>query len=483
MATTPQARRALALVKALVGRYAFSLMPGCGAEAGAMSSWLKIHMLLHTRRYAEAEKEIRQALAADVGDADLHRMLGYALCHQGKSTLALAEAQEAIRLNPEDDDNYYCLSVVQLHEGQHKQAEASVLRALELNPDAAENWGLLAGIRVIRERWKDALEAANAGLALDAENDECLNARVRALAALGQYDDADNETAEVLRRNPEDDSAHCNMGWTLLRRGKPDEAAVHFREALRIDPEYEHARDGLIESLRARHGLYALFLRGLLWTERLPLWMSWGLILAFVIGRRVMASYSEGRPYLAFVSFGLLVVWLLFWMWYWAAKPLFTLTLRFNRENRRVLSPDQVAASNWHAGLLILAVVLLLARPVVGLFGSFIGAVLCAALLPAVTAVFDTPAGRPRRWMACYVWFIGLLGLMVVGVRSGWGLIAAIYVLDPRHALLFWAYSFPYLLGGFAVGLMAVGWVKSKIEAAERRREARKYELQMPQNG
>ncbi|MDB5311521.1 MAG: tetratricopeptide repeat protein [Gemmataceae bacterium] len=45
-------------------------------------------------------------------------------------------------------------------------------------------------------------------------------------------------------------------GWALLHARQPAEALTHFREALRLDPTNEWARDGLIEALKARYWVY-----------------------------------------------------------------------------------------------------------------------------------------------------------------------------------------------------------------------------------
>ncbi|MDP8921430.1 MAG: tetratricopeptide repeat protein [Chloroflexota bacterium] len=44
---------------------------------------------------------------------------------------------------------------------------------------------------------------------------------------------------------PEDGQTHANRGWLALRRGERALALAHLREALRLDPESEAARQGL----------------------------------------------------------------------------------------------------------------------------------------------------------------------------------------------------------------------------------------------
>jgi protein O-GlcNAc transferase len=47
--------------------------------------------------------------------------------------------------------------------------------------------------------------------------------------------------------------AHNNLGVALATQGKAEAAIEHYREALRIKPDYDHARSNLAETLRARY--------------------------------------------------------------------------------------------------------------------------------------------------------------------------------------------------------------------------------------
>jgi tetratricopeptide (TPR) repeat protein len=50
---------------------------------------------------------------------------------------------------------------------------------------------------------------------------------------------------EALRLNPSNAGAHANLGWALLASGKPQESIPEFEAALRLNPEFKNAADGL----------------------------------------------------------------------------------------------------------------------------------------------------------------------------------------------------------------------------------------------
>ena len=85
------------------------------------------------------------------------------------------------------------------------------------------------------------------------------------------------------------------MGWAFLNTKDYDQAFAHFREALRLDPESEFARRGVIEAIKAKNRFYALTLAYFLWMERLG---SKGFV--FVIGLyiavQVIARSADSLP-------------------------------------------------------------------------------------------------------------------------------------------------------------------------------------------
>ncbi len=54
--------------------------------------------------------------------------------------------------------------------------------------------------------------------------------------------EARKEFEEVLRWRPNHVLAHINLGVALVKQGYLDEAQGHFKEALRLDPQNERAR-------------------------------------------------------------------------------------------------------------------------------------------------------------------------------------------------------------------------------------------------
>ena len=88
---------------------------------------------------------------------------------------------------------------------------------------------------------------------------------------------------------------HANQGWALLHRGNYQRALEHFREALRIDPELDWARAGIVEALKAHHFIYRQMLRFFLWIGRQARVAQWVIILGILFGPRMLATHRPRK--------------------------------------------------------------------------------------------------------------------------------------------------------------------------------------------
>ncbi len=373
-------------------------------------------LLLDQSRHALAEGEVRQALGQDPNDAFAHAVLALTLVGQEKRADATAAARQAIHLAPDVPFVHYALARVLYDRNDHAGALKAAEEAVRLDPADADYLSLVAAIHVDERRWPAALEAAERGLQQDAEHVGCTNLRAIALVRLGRKAEAGATMDAALAKAPEDATTHANMGWTLLHRGEPKPALEHFREALRLDPENEWARAGIVEALKAQNFIYALMLKYFLWMAKFPPGTQWAIILGGYFGFRLTAGLAAANPGLAVVLLPLKFAYIVFALMTWLAQPLFNLLLRLNRFGRLALSREQIVASNWVGACLGLAVVCVVGWLLAGLTGPLImGALVFGMLALPVSAVFNCAAGWPRRVMAGYSGLLAAVGLVAFG--------------------------------------------------------------------
>lgn len=408
-------------------------------------------------RHDLAEREFRGALATDPNDPTAHAFLALCLIERDQYDEAAHEAREAIRLEPEYAFAYYALANALFLRDRLKDAETALETASQLDPESPMYLGLLAQIRLQQRRWRDALDAAERGLALDPEHGACNNLRAMALVQLGRRAEAGLTIGATLARNPEDALTHANQGWAFLHQGEPEKALHHFQEALRLEPDLEWARMGVVEALKAKNPIYRVMLRYFLWMSRLSTKMQWVVVLGLIFGRGVLVRISEQAPLLRPFVDPILIALFGFFILTWVADPLFNSILRFNRYGRLALSREQVMASNWLLvyllGTLVPIVLFVLSRDSghLGLAEDFFW------LLLPVGGAFKCPAGWPRRTMLCLTLLLTVAG---PGMYVLWGVTPPV----PEKLVLRSIYGY------FLPGVILSTWLCMFLSQARTRR-------------
>ncbi len=122
------------------------------------------------------------------------------------------------------------------------------------------------------------------------------------MRAQGKLDAADHSDMRRLSRNAEDPLSLANAGWTALQRGDRAKAEEFFRESLRIEPDNEYARDGLLQAYKSRSHFYRLYLKWVFFLQR----YTSGKQMAIIIGLFLLYRFStrvlrESHPIIAAV--------------------------------------------------------------------------------------------------------------------------------------------------------------------------------------
>ena len=368
-------------------------------------------VLLGQGRFDLADREFRQELSLDPDNPLAHAFLALCLGRRDRDAEALREANEAVRIGPGLAFCHYVRGQSLHALGREDDAESAAIEAIRLDPVDADYPGLLASIAISRRRYAEAIAAAERGLALDPENLICANLRALALVQLGRKDEAVQALGSALADDPENALTHANQGWALLHQSDHVRALDHFREALRLDPDLEWARVGIVEALKARSPIYRQMLRFFLWMGRLGPTARWMVILGFLFGRGLLASLSESAPALRPFITPVLILSFGFLLMTWIASPLFNLTLRSSRFGRLALSRDQRVESNWIGASFLLAVGFGLAYFVTDNTIAFVGMAYFGLMLLPLAVTFNQPKGRSRRLTALYTGVVAALGV------------------------------------------------------------------------
>jgi tetratricopeptide (TPR) repeat protein len=415
----------------------------------------RAELLYQQARYELAVRELRQIIALAPENPSGHALMALCLVELQHFEEAQREAELSVGQGPDFAFGHYALARVLEDRRDFDGAARAVGEAIRIEPADADFHALHAQIRFNRHEWPLALAAAETGLQFDPEHIAANNLRAMALVKLGRKTEAGQTIESTLAHNPENSFTHANRGWTLLESGDRQRALEHFQESLRLDPTNDWARAGIVEALKAGNPIYAFILRYFLWMQKLSQGAQWAVILGGYAGNRLLGVWRRANPEVAPWILPLQIAYFAFVLLTWLAQPLFNLLLRLNRYGRLALSEEQIRASNWVGGCLLLSLLavgggLVLGFPVWLLLLALVGV---GVSLP-VSAVFDCQPGWPRRTMALYAGAMALVGLLAVAAVLGESAGArGVNGENPGFALL-GLFGIGFFLNGFIANIL-----------------------------
>ena len=368
-------------------------------------------------RLEEAEACFYGVLAREPDNDFVYGRL--ALCQMsqsGKKRRALDTIAEAIRLRA--DEPFYhsvkALILSDLHRG--KEALVSADQAVALNPEDSFALSAKSSAYCSMDRWAEAEEWGMKALAIDGDNAMAANLLAHTLRMQGKSALNAEAVGRLLAADPEDSFAHVNAGWSALQSKDQARAEMHFREALRLDPESDMAREGLIESFRARSRFYRLYLSYCFFMQRFTRGKQWMIILGIYVFYQLARNILKTVSPLFAGCFVLL--WVTFILWVWVAPGIGNFLILLDRSARLALKRAEIYQGVAVGGGLILGVV----TGVAGYLGNFIPAILAGlglivSTVPASLA-FDNDSRSGRNLFGAITGVIYLTVIAVFALES-----------------------------------------------------------------
>lgn len=301
----------------------------------------RAQILIEQQRYQEAVKILLEALAEFPQAIFPRLLLAESYISLDQYDLATDIIQQGIELAPDEGDFFYLKARVHLNQRQWHDAESALKTAIELDPSDANYPAYLAHLFMLRKRFKEALAVSNRALELDPENLLALNVRSSALQKLESPEEAEETIQGAFQQDPNNAYTHANYGWNLLEKGKYKEANNHFKEALRVDPTFEYAQMGLLESIKSTNIVYRLYLKYVFWMSNQGAKAQWGVIIGFYILTRILRSASRSNPELEPLLMPVYFIMVAVALLSWIIGPLGNIFLLLNPYGRMLLDKGE----------------------------------------------------------------------------------------------------------------------------------------------
>lgn len=193
--------------------------------------------LTSSGRNAEAVQELQRVLAIRPDDDEARRYLGKALAALGRLDEAVAEWRKALTSRP---NNWQALSDMgrALYQGaRYDEAERAYERLIALRPDSVVGYQGLGTVLQQRGRGGEALGYYERAMALTPAVDppaQLLSNMGTLYYARGDFAKAADAYAKAIAQRPNSAPTHRNLGDSLLRLGRRDEAQAAFERAVEL---------------------------------------------------------------------------------------------------------------------------------------------------------------------------------------------------------------------------------------------------------
>lgn len=291
-------------------------------------------------RLEEAEACFMGVLAREPENDYVHSRI--ALCRlsqEGKKKLALQSIDTAIQLKADNGYYHAIRSFILSDLNRGKDSLAAAEKAVSLDPEDAFTLTAKAAAYCSVDRWAEAEKWCREALAVDPDNSMAANILTNVLRLQGKSAENDIAVEKLLAANPEDSYSHINAGWSSLQKRDFRKAESHFREALRLDPESDAAREGLLESFRARSWFYRVYLSYCFFMQKFTGGRQFLFIIGGYVAYRLLRGVLEKINPLLALGVGLL--WLGLVLWVWLAPGIGNFLILLDRSARLALRPSE----------------------------------------------------------------------------------------------------------------------------------------------
>ncbi|MFK8104195.1 MAG: tetratricopeptide repeat protein [Saprospiraceae bacterium] len=387
-------------------------------------------LLLEQGRTKEAGEAFRKTLADNPTNAGALALLGHCMSVERNHEEALSLINQAIGAEPNNPYFFYLKSRASFMANRLDEARIAADEGLRINPFFSVLFELKSILDFHEQKWESALENAERGLAIDAENVELVNLRAKSLVKLNRKAEAAATIDFALHKAPEDANSHANKAWVCIEQDQYDEALIHFREALRLDPTSEFAKQGLKEAIKAKNIVYRYILKYFLWMSKMTSKNQWGIIIGLYVAYRLLFWLSTAVPFLNVVIIPLIVLYILFAFATWIGIPLANVFLRMHPLGKLALTEDEKLASNLVGGLAIMTLGSIASFYAMGyeielkegnLFVTQAGdwlfnlsLVFLLMMIPAGGVFYARAGSQARKYLVIYTVILAGLGLITV---------------------------------------------------------------------
>lgn len=205
----------------------------------------KAFFALQSGNADEARKLFDSLCQTQTDDPELNAQLGRLCFDLGEYATAAKYYTKALSANPDNPRYLALVANAYISLKEYQQAETLLLKALSIEPNCNEAESALGGLYALTGKNDKAEELLEKAL-LRRPNDAGLHSYLALLFGnLGQYEKALQHAEALKRCSPKNRNPYYVLGKVLTEMGRFSDAVKQYEQAIKIDPGFGVAYEGL----------------------------------------------------------------------------------------------------------------------------------------------------------------------------------------------------------------------------------------------
>lgn len=188
----------------------------------------------------KAEQMYQEAAKFNPQFVKVHQSLGELYQKTGNSEKAITAFEKAAKISPNSIERQSAIGKLYVNTGNLEKADKAFQQALKSAPDNTSLKTTIGEIYLESGHADKAIESFKGSLSIK-EDANVYNRLGIALRRKGKVKEAIDEYVKAIRIAPNDEGLHYNIARAYVEANDKSNAIIHFKEALKIDPNFEDA--------------------------------------------------------------------------------------------------------------------------------------------------------------------------------------------------------------------------------------------------
>jgi tetratricopeptide (TPR) repeat protein len=219
---------------------ATQLKPTSHAAEGQARAWLSLGHVLEESKPEEAVSAYRQAATLQPKDAEPHLAAGLLLEQQNKFADAEREYKQALALNA-GSDALVGLANIYMRGQRFPEAEEYLRKIASAHPENPAAHAQLGRVLAAEDKNDEAISELQTAAKLAPADTSLQRDLADLYSAAGKNDQAESAFRALIAAHPEDPESHRKLGQALLRQKKFPQAQEEFLAAVKLKPDLAEA--------------------------------------------------------------------------------------------------------------------------------------------------------------------------------------------------------------------------------------------------